>query len=126
MTFDAYKYAEQFMNYVDSRDWQSLTELLSEDVRLQMANWQAIEGRNNLLETFSRSVAQFSSVTHKIQGVWSGVWTKGQVISVEAIACYELSSGQIIRLPVTSTLRINLDNKVVDYRIFMDPAPAFS
>jgi hypothetical protein len=46
-------------------------------------------------------------------------------VSVEAIVRYELPSGKVVELPCTSTLRLK-GEKVADYRIFIEPSPAFT
>lgn len=74
---------------------------------------------------FASAAARFESITHIIQGVWSGAWEQGDVVSVEARVKYRLADGREIELPCTSTLRLR-GELVADYRIFMDPAPAFA
>jgi ketosteroid isomerase-like protein len=90
-----------------------------------MANFPATVGVHALRAAFAAAAARFESITHVIQGVWSGTWEQGDVVSVEAQVKYRLADGREIELPCTSTLRLR-GELVADYRIFMDPAPAFA
>jgi hypothetical protein len=89
-----------------------------------MANMVPTIGVDSLKQAFQTSADRFTSINHRIEGIWTGNWEVGDVISVEAIVRYELRDGKIVELPCTSTLRL-IGQKVSDYRIFMDPSPAF-
>ncbi len=65
-------------------------------------------------------------LSHNITGVWSGVWEKGEVKSVEAEVTFTRRDGSRTQpLPVTSTLRME-DGRISDYTVFMDVSPLFA
>ncbi|ABW26362.1 nuclear transport factor 2 family protein [Acaryochloris marina] len=123
---DLEAFARRFFTAVDAQNADGLRPFLADNVRLQMANLQPTVGADDLVKAFRATEEQFSSITHAIQGCWLGRWEKGLVVSVEAIAHYTKVGGAKFALPVTSTLRLSADGKVADYRIFMDPGPAFA
>ncbi|WP_170328491.1 nuclear transport factor 2 family protein [Ruegeria arenilitoris] len=118
-------FARAFFAKVDAQKADDLRPLLTEDVRLQMANLAPSTGADDLIAAFRATEERFLSIRHDIQGIWTGADNQDLVVSVEAIANYEIFDGRRVALPVNSTLRLR-DGKVADYRIFMDPGPAFA
>ena len=118
------KWAVDFFRVVDSRRPDRIAEYMTEDVRLQMANFPPTVGIEPLKNAFQGAAERFRSITHQIEGIWRGRWQFGDVVSVEACVRYELPSGKVVELPCTSTLRLRGD-KIADYRIFIEPTPAF-
>lgn len=119
------QWAKEFFAVVDSRQPEKIATYMTDDVRLQMANMEPSVGVDALRAAFQAAANRFKSINHKIQGVWAGQWESGDVVSVEAIVSYELPSGKVVELPCTSTLRLK-GEKIADYRIFIDPSPAFA
>lgn len=119
-------FAVTFFAAVDAQNAAALEPYFSADIALQMANLPVTQGINPVISAFKAADERFTSIKHLIQGIWIGDWEQGAVVSVEAIARYGFSDGRSLELPVTSTLRLTSDNKIADYRIFMDPLPAFS
>ncbi len=120
------KFARTFFTTVDAQNADGLRPYVTDDIRLQMANMEATAGVGAMMSAFRAAEERFASITHHIQGIWTGLWENGPVVSVEAIARYGFKDGRKIELPVTSTLRLTSDGKVADYRIFMDPGPTFA
>jgi ketosteroid isomerase-like protein len=118
------EWVEEFFSVVDSKKPEKIATYTTDDVRLQLANIQPSVGVEALKAAFQGTADRFKSITHRIQGVWVGRWESGDVVSVEAIVTYELTRGNVVSLPCTSTLRLK-GGKIADYRIFMDPTPAF-
>jgi hypothetical protein len=121
---DYKEWATEFFKVVDSRQPEKIAEYMTDKVRLQMANMEPTIGVDSLKQAFQTATDRFLSINHRIEGIWTGNWEFGDVISVEAVVRYELRDGKIVELPCTSTLRL-IAQKVSDYRIFMDPSPAF-
>jgi hypothetical protein len=90
-----------------------------------MANMEPSVGVEPLKAAFQAAADRFRSISHEVQGIWGGKWEQGDVVSVEAVVRYELPSGRVVELPCTSTLRLQGD-KIADYRIFIEPSPAFA
>ena len=119
-------FARTFFTDVDAQNAEGLRRYVTENIRLQMANMEPTVGVDAMMNAFKAADERFDSISHDIQGIWTGQWENGSVVSVEAIARYGFADGRQIELPVTSTLRLTADGKVTDYRIFMDPGPAFA
>jgi ketosteroid isomerase-like protein len=119
------EWAKEFFAVVDSRKPEKIAAYMTDDVRLQFANMEPSVGVAALKAAFQGAADRFKSINHNIQGIWNGQWESGDVISVEAIVTYELPNGKIVKIPCTSTLRLK-DEKIADYRIFIDPSPAFA
>jgi ketosteroid isomerase-like protein len=122
---DREEWARGFFGVVDSRKPTEIAAFMTQDVRLQMANMPASTGVEALKAAFAAAATRFASITHVVQGVWGGTWEGGDVVSVEAIVRYGLADGRVVELPCTSTLRLRGD-RIADYRIFIDPGPAFA
>ena len=116
------KFAITFFRIIDTEPAENLHRYLSSDVRFRMANNNVILGVESLITAFRNVKSQVQSVEHKILGIWRGEWANGAVVSVEAEVTYTYEGGAIIRLPATSTLRLNANGLIEDYRIFMDPS----
>ncbi|WCP68986.1 nuclear transport factor 2 family protein [Vibrio tubiashii] len=119
-------FAVMFFAAVDAQNATALKQYFSEEITLQMANLPITEGGESVIAAFKAADERFSSIKHSIEGIWIGDWEQGPVVSVEAIAQYEFPDGRTLELPVTSTLRLTQNKKVANYKIFMDPLPAFS
>lgn len=118
-------WTREFFSAVDSRQPEKIAQYMTEDVRLQMANMKPSIGVESLKQAFQAAADRFSSITHTIEGIWTGTWDHGDVISVEALVRYVLPGGKVVELPCTSTLRLR-GQKIADYRIFIEPTPAFT
>ncbi|KAM3105209.1 nuclear transport factor 2 family protein [Phormidesmis sp. 146-20] len=118
-------WAKQFFAAVDSRQPDLIVAFMQPDIRLQMGNASALVGIPRVHAAFLQAAQRFIAIQHSIQGIWRGSWEKGSVVSVEAIVTYTFPDGRIVKLPCTSTLRLQ-DEKIADYRIFIDPTPAFA
>ncbi|WP_170329771.1 nuclear transport factor 2 family protein [Ruegeria arenilitoris] len=119
-------FARMFFGKVDAQNAEDLRPYIASDIRLQMANLDPTRGADEMIVAFKATEERFRSIHHDILGVWTGDGEHGPVVSVEAIARYKIFDGRKVSLPVTSTLRLTQDGKVSDYRIFMDPGPAFA
>lgn len=56
-------------------------------------------GVESLKAAFKASENRFSSIEHLIEGVWTGKWDLGDVVSVEAKVRYELPNKKEPSLP---------------------------
>ena len=119
------EWAREFFSVVDSRKPEKIATYMTDNVRLQMANMDPSIGVEALTAAFQGAADRFKSISHNIQGIWTGQWELGDVVSVEAIVTYELPGGRTVSIPCTSTLRMKGD-KIADYRIFIEPSPAFT
>ncbi|MFZ5558963.1 MAG: nuclear transport factor 2 family protein [Pseudomonadota bacterium] len=121
---DLERWARNFVATVDRGDPSAIGAELADDVRLTLGNQPTVVGRTAVESVFAGSRSRFRSVRHDVLAIMMGSWEGGDAVSVEAMAHYVFPDGRVVRLPVTSTFRLR-DGKVSDYRIFMDPGPAF-
>ncbi|MEO1039609.1 MAG: nuclear transport factor 2 family protein [Pseudomonadota bacterium] len=118
-------WARGFFKRVDAQNARALERDFADDIHFRMGNLEPLLGRDAVIGAFLQTDENFSGITHDIMGAWTGTWDKGEVVSVEALATYNRSGRTPVTIPVTSTLRLNADRQVADYRIFIDPAPVF-
>ena len=118
-------WAKQFFAAVDSRQPDMIVSFMQPNVRLQMANAPALVGIPAIHKSFMQAAQRFAAIQHDLQGIWHGTWEQGEVVSAEALVTYTFPTGKTVTLPCTSTLRLQ-DGKIADYRIFIDPSPAFA
>ena len=126
MELDTEEDIRDFLAAVDGGDQASLAVAFADDIVLTFGNAEPVCGERKVLATFAGTSKTFASIHHELEGVWQGEWAKGKVRSAECKATYTHHDGTTVTLPVTSTLRLNAAGEISDYRIFMDPAPAFS
>lgn len=119
------EWAAEFFKVVDSQQPEDIVAYMTDDVRLQMANFEATVGIEHAKQAFAGAAEKFNSIQHLIDGVWKGVSGGLEVVSVESWVRYELADGREVEIPATSTMRIR-DEKICDYRIYIDPTPAWS
>ncbi|MFM5658072.1 nuclear transport factor 2 family protein [Aeromonas veronii] len=112
-----------FMKVVDSGNLDDLNNLLTQNVTLTFANNTPVSGSENLLSIFKLAQESNDRIWHDIEYVSKSREKDYDIYYVEAKANYQRDQ-QVIRLPVVSCLRVR-SGKVFDYRIYMDPTPAF-
>lgn len=126
MKLDTTEDVRAFLAAVDSGDQAALAAAFADDIVLTFGNADPVRGETDVLSTFAGTSDAFVSIRHDLKGVWRGAWEGGEVRSAECEATYTRHDGTAVTLAVTSTFRLNADGEIADYRIFMDPAPAFS
>lgn len=119
-------WARSFFSAVDAQKADDLRDYFTDDVVFRMANAEPLNGVDTLLDAFGQADLRFTSITHDVTGIWRGTWAGGDVVSVEALVTYTSAEAEPVTLPVTSTLRLNGDGRIADYRIFIEPSPAFA
>ena len=117
-------WARDMFKAMDAGDFDALRNYLADNLRFRMANFPVAEGYDAFqagAEANKKFVKQFR---HDILGIWTGTWSHGDVIAIEADVTYDLLDGRRIVLQATSTIR-RQSSKAVDYRVFMDPSPLY-
>jgi ketosteroid isomerase-like protein len=116
-------WALDFMKAVDGGNLDDLNNLITRDVTLTFANNTPVVGSENLLYIFKMAQESNDRIWHDIEFVSKSCEKDYDIYYVEAKANYQRDQ-EVIRLPVVSCLRVR-SGKVFDYRIYMDPTPAF-
>jgi limonene-1,2-epoxide hydrolase len=104
----------------DAMDVAALSALMTDDVRLQIGNTEAVTGKaafEQSLDAFFGSVAGFR---HSVVEVWSD----GEALITELEVRYTRIDGSSITLPCCNVFRLR-DGLVADYRVYMDINPVY-
>jgi ketosteroid isomerase-like protein len=105
----------------DAKDIAGLATMMADDVRLQLGNADAVEGKSafvEALQTFFASVARFRHVV-------TSVWSDREALIAELEVRYTRLDGIEVTLPVCNVFRLR-DGSVVDYRVYMDITPVYA
>jgi limonene-1,2-epoxide hydrolase len=83
-------------------------------------------GRQQVEQGMSGFFSMIGGLSHEIIGVWSDLWEAGEVKIVEVEVTYTRKDGSRTEaLPATTIVRME-DDRIKDYRIFMDVSPLFA
>ena len=108
---------------IDSMDARTFAEAFTEEGTFRFGNSEPVAGRQQVQQSVSEFFSLIGGLSHNITGVWSGVWERGEVKSVEAEVTFTRRDGSWTQpLPVTSTLRME-EGRISDYAVFMDVSP---
>ena len=111
---------------IDSMDAKTFAEAFTEDGTFRFGNSEPVAGTQQVQQSVSEFFSLIGGLSHNITGVWSGVWEKGEVKSVEAEVTFTRRDGSWTQpLPVTSTLRME-EGRISHYAVFMDVSPLFA
>ena len=111
---------------IDSMDARTFAEAFAEEGTFRFGNSEPVAGTQKVQQSVSEFFSLIGGLSHNITGVWSGVWEKGEVKSVEAEVTFTRRDGSRTQpLPVTSTLRME-EGRISDYTVFMDISPVFA
>ena len=111
---------------IDSMDAKTFAEVFTEEGTFRFCNSEPVAGTQQVQQSVSEFFSLIGGLSHNIAGVWSGVWEKGEVKSVEAEVTFTRRDGSRTQpLPVTSTLRME-EGRISDYTVFMDISPVFA
>lgn len=111
---------------IDAKDAATFAEAFTADGYFRLANGAPVVGRAQVEANLAAFYDLIGGLRHEILGVWSGRWEGGDVHSVESTVTYTRTDGSRTEpLPVTTTMRRS-EERIADYRIFMDIAPLFA
>jgi hypothetical protein len=114
-----------FLEVVDQMDATALSRAFTEDGSFRFGNNEAAVGRREIERSVSAFFSMIGGLTHEITGIWSGSWEAGDVRSVESWVTYLRLDGSEIRIPATTTFRLQGD-LIRDCRVYVDIAPLFA
>jgi ketosteroid isomerase-like protein len=105
----------------DAKDIDSLAAWVTDDVRLQIGNAPAADGKTQFVESLRAFFASVKSVEHSISNVWSDI----DAIIAELNVRYTRLDGTELTLPCCNVFRVR-DGAVADYRVYMDISPVYA
>lgn len=118
---DATAWVAALLATVDAKDADRFVEMLTDDARFTYANQPSVSGRAAVHAAVTGFFTCVRSLAHSPTHVWA---VPGHVI-VEGNVRYERRDGREVTLPFVNVLAVR-DDRIADYRIYIDGTPLFS
>jgi ketosteroid isomerase-like protein len=109
---------------VDRRDGDAVLDLLADDVVLVFGNNDPIQGKAQFAEAQRNFGSLIGGLRHEIQDIWHAV-EDARVVIASMTVHYTRLDGTGVSLPCCNVFRLSED-RVVDYRVYMDINPVFA
>jgi ketosteroid isomerase-like protein len=106
---------------LDAKDVEALGAWMTDDVRLQIGNTPAVNGKAGFVGSLQAFFASVASVRHTVTNVWSDI----DAVIVELRVHYTRFDGAELTLPCCNVFRVR-DGAVADYRVYMDITPVYA
>jgi hypothetical protein len=97
-------------------------EFLTEDGKFIFGNMPAAKGRTAVANPVKQFFGTINGIKHHI----AGVWHEDNTVIVELAVSYTRKDGEVVTLPCANIWKLDKQNKISDYRIFMDVNPVFA
>jgi hypothetical protein len=114
--------AQTVFRAVDSLDPAAIVPLLAEDARMRFGNADPFVGH----EAIIAGATAFFGAIRKIRHSVHTVWTVGADTIAETDVTYTRHDGKDVTIPVVSIWRVDVDDRIEDYRVFYDVSPVFA
>jgi ketosteroid isomerase-like protein len=114
--------AESVFKTVDAMQPEAFAQFLAEDGAFIFGNMPAAKGRAAVAGAVKQFFSSISGIKHHI----AGVWQEGDTVTVELEVSYTRKDGKVVTLPCANIWKLNQQDKISDYRIFMDVNPVFA
>jgi ketosteroid isomerase-like protein len=107
---------------LDRGDVPAYLTFLSENASLRFGNNEPVIGKAAIKESLDDFYKTFNWVRHD----HVATWTADGGAALEADVSYEKPNGSTVHVPAVTVCRFNQEQKITDYRIFVDLAPLFA
>jgi hypothetical protein len=114
--------AQTVFRAVDSMDPAAIATLLTEDARMRFGNADPLVGHEAILAGATAFFGAVRGIRHTIRTVW----TVGAETIAETDVTYTRHDGKDVTIPVVSIWRVDVDDRIEDYRVFYDTTPVFA
>lgn len=114
--------AQTVFHAVDSMDPAATVNLLAENASIRFGNADPLVGREAVLA----GVAAFFGAIRKVRHSIRTVWTVGADTIAETDVTYTRHDGKDVTIPAVSIWRVDVDDRIEDYRVFYDVTPVFA
>jgi SnoaL-like domain len=114
--------AQTVFGVVDSMDPAATANLLAEDAQMRFGNADPLVGH----EAIIAGATAFFGAIRKIHHTIRNVWTVGADTIAETDVTYTRHDGKDVTIPVVSIWRVDVDDRIEDYRVFYDVGPVFA
>jgi len=106
---------------IDAMDTPSFVSYLTPDASFVFANYPAAVGSEAIAGTVNYVFTTFKGLKHTI----TGMWEQDNTIVVRLSIDYTRHDDQVVTLPCVNIFQYE-DDKIKDYRIYMDIAPVYA
>jgi ketosteroid isomerase-like protein len=113
-------HAQAIFSALDAQDIDALAALMTEDVRLQIGNAEALHGKAEFVRGLQAFFGSVTSFGHTVTNVWSDL----DAVIAELKVHYTRLDGRELTLPCCNVFRVR-DGAVSDYRVYMDMTPVY-
>ena len=93
----------------------------AEDARFRFGNAEFMTGR----EAIHLVMAQFFSVIKAMHHDFDGMYQQDNIVIAEAMVTFTRLDDNVVYIPATTIFRMQ-DDRVQDFRLYMDAAPLFA
>ncbi|MBC2852165.1 nuclear transport factor 2 family protein [Cetobacterium sp. 8H] len=115
-----FEYLDNFSNILDSKNIDSLLELLSEDCLFQAGNNPIIKGKKEIKKTFETFYPLVKSVKHDIKDIFES----DDNLVQRGTVTYTRIDNTNLTVSVCDIFKIK-DSKIVEYYIYIDWSELF-
>lgn len=106
---------EELYKSIDERSVERLSEFLADNVRFRIANNNPVVGKKSVLEANQAFFTSISSMSHRIDNVWS----QGESVICNGQVDYIRLDGSEFFAPFATVLKLQ-DRNIVDYLVYVD------
>ena len=103
---------------MDADAWASH---LAEDAVMRFGNADPVHGRQACRDALQAFYDMIDGLSHDMVEQWE----QGSATIVESNVTYTRKDGRRVTVPVVTIYRVNDDDLIADYRVFIDLAPVF-
>jgi ketosteroid isomerase-like protein len=103
---------------------ESALALMTEDVAFRFGSADSVVGHAAMAAQFALMAGAIASLSHRLLAVWTTAEPDPAVIC-EMTVTYRRHDGSEVTLPCANVFRLR-DERVADYRIYMDVNPVFA
>jgi ketosteroid isomerase-like protein len=112
---------EEMFKRVDAMDVEGYLRHVTDDIRFRFGSAPEVSGKAAVRDT----VGQFFSSIGGIKHALTGVWESGETAIVRLEVEYTRKDGSKITLPCANIFEFR-DERIADYRVYMDVTPVFA
>ena len=114
-------WSEALFRAIDRRDPERFLGFLADDAEFRFANLSPARGRDAIRDAVAGFFGSIAAVRHEVADVWS---VPGHVVCRGTVT-YTRLDGREVSMAFCNALGLR-GELVVDYRIYIDPAPLFA
>lgn len=103
---------------IDAQDAGEFASFLTEDVVFRYGSSAPVRGRQAVQDYVAGFFGSLDSLSHRLLAEWES----GDAVICEGEATYTLPGGKDVTVPFVNVLGME-NNKIKEYKIYVDPTP---